>query len=224
MKKILYIFLVIISILLIYFNVNNHKYNYTIIGDEIISDSIGNYNYYVKNYLERKNSLISFNNLYYNDSIIGLANDIKNNRTIIKGDNEYYLKKVLRESDFVVIDIGMKILNKNYDQYNMNKNYYYFNRMLDEIEKLIEEVTKYSCGKILFLGYYNPSNYYDAKTDEFFYNIDSKLQEMLSRKSIIYVDLYDLVKGNHYKLSNNSYLLNQYAHKKIASIIEYYLE
>ena len=39
---------------------------------------------------------------------------------------------------------------------------------------------------------------------------------------IIYIDLYELVKGNKYK--GNSYLLNTSGYQKIASLIEFYIK
>ena len=224
MKKIIYLILSVIIIILIYLEYSNLEYNYVSIGDELInsSNSKENFNDYVKEYLIKNNRLKSFNNYFYNSTIVGITNDIKKNRTIRIDDKEYYIKKVLRESDFLVISIGMEKIINNYDKYDMNKNYRYFDKMYNEIEKLIIEINKYAKGEILFLGYYNPTNYYDSKTDELFYNMDLRLNELLEKYNIIYIDLYDKVKGNQYK--NDFALLNFYGNKKISDIIEYYLE
>lgn len=221
MKKIFYIVLTIISIIAIYLEYGNKKYNYVSLTNEfIINDR--NYNNYIDEYLIKNNKLDSFNNYYTNDSIKGLINDIKNNRTIRIKANEYYLKKVLRESNIVVIDICMKKVSDNYSKYDIKNNYYLFNEMFIEIEDLIKEIRKYAKATILFLGIYNPSNYYDSKTDELFYNYNIKLKSMLEKYSVDYVDLYEMIKSNKFKKDNNSFMLNSYGSKYIADIIESY--
>ena len=229
MKNIIYFLFTLIAIFFIYIEYNDFQYNYVSVGDSLInninSNNIkGSYNNYVKDYLIKNNKLKNFNNYFYNSSISGLTNDIKNNRTISINNKDYYLKKVLRESDIVVISIGMEGLTINYDKYDVNKNYRYFNKMYEEIEKLIMEIKKYAKGKILFLGYYNPTSYYSSDIDELFFNMDIKLNELFEPLDVIYIDLYEIVKGNQYKDENKPYLLNTYGNKKISDIIEYYLE
>ncbi len=137
-------------------------------------------------------------------------------------NKDYFIKKVLRESDILIVSVGSLDFFLNYNKYNMKENYIYFNKMYNEINDLIKEIKKYAQGIIIFLGYYNPTNYYDSKTDEFFYNTDVKLNKLM-KDDIIYIELYELVKGNKYK-DNNSVYLNKYGYKKIANIIEYYIE
>ena len=182
------------------------------------------YNDYVKEYLENKGKLFFFNNSFYNNKISGLTEDIKNNRTIWNNNKEFYIKKILRESDVLVISIGMEELKDNYDKYNINNNYIYFNKMYSAIEKLINEIKKYAKGTILFIGYYNPTIYYDSKTDEFFYNLDIKLNRLMMKNDIVYINMYEIVKGNHYKDNLDTPFLNSYGYKKLATSIEYYLE
>ena len=73
------------------------------------------------------------------------------------------------------------------------------------------------------LGYYNPTNYYDSKTDEFFYDMDIRLNELMMSNDIIYLDLYEVIKSNRYK-DSDKHVLNIRGFKKIANLIEYYLE
>ena len=171
----------------------------------------------------KNNKLHHFNNYFCNKSISGLIKDIQNNRTI-RIEEDYYLKKVLRESDIVVVNVGMERIINSYDKYDMNKNYRLFDELCIEIESLIKEIRKYAKGDVLLIGFYNPTNYYDSKTDELFYNTDIKLNNIMEKYSSIYIDLYDKIKSNQYKDAKKPYLLNSYGERMISDTIEYYLE
>ena len=208
MKKILGLLFSIICLFLIYHLFDKNKVNYVSVSENLYS-----YNDYVKDYLISKKRLNSFNTEFINNSINNLYKDLKNNRTIRVNNNDYYFKKVLRESDFVVINIGMTELNNSYDKYDMNKNNSFFSKMYLDIERFIQEIKKYAQGKILFIGLYNPSNYYDANTDRFFYDVNIKLNELMLKNNIIYIDLYEMAKNNKENIQ-----------EKIANIINFYLE
>lgn len=230
MKKIGVICLTLVFLFLIYYHFDNKKINYVSIGDGITRginiygyESYG-YNDFIYDYLKKKNKLGEFNSYFYSPTVLKLTKDIKDNKTIRVDYNEYYIKKVLRESDMLVISVGEDELAKNYNKYNMEKNYIFFDKMYAEIDNLIKEVKKYAKGQILFLGYYNPTNYYDSKTDEFFIDLDVRLNELMMYHDIVYIDLYEIVKGNRFKDSDNHHELNIRGFKKIANIIEYYLE
>jgi len=156
MKKILFLIILFLSLFGIYKAFDNPKLNYISIGDSLINginpyNNMGyGYNDYVKNYLERNNKLRSFNNYYYNNSLKGLTEDIKNNRTIMVDDKEYFLKKILRESDIIVVSSGMDELSFNYQEDDMKYNYQYFDKMYNDIEELILELKKYSINDIIF--------------------------------------------------------------------------
>lgn len=230
MKKIFCVLITLLLIFLIYKQFDNHKINYLSIGDGLIrgmnSFNVENYGYndYIYEYLKQKNKLNSFNNSFYNTKIMNLLEDIKKNRTIWSRNSEFYLKKLLRESDFLVISIGMEELAKNYNSDNMDDNYIFFNKMYIAIEKLIIEIKKYAKGKIVFIGYFNPTNYYDSKTDEFFYNVDIKLNRLMMNNNITYIDLYEMVKGRRFKDNIKTPFLNVKGYKKLAEIIEFYFD
>ena len=221
MKKIIYIVLTIIAIFSIYIDNNKKKYNYVSLTDK--KYNYRNYDTYIKEYLIKNNKLHHFNNYFCNKSISGLIKDIQNNRTI-RIEEDYYLKKVLRESDIVVVNVGMERIINSYDKYDMNKNYRLFDELCIEIESLIKEIRKYAKGDVLLIGFYNPTNYYDSKTDELFYNTDIKLNNIMEKYSSIYIDLYDKIKSNQYKDAKKPYLLNSYGERMISDTIEYYLE
>ena len=224
MKKILFLLVTFLCIFLIYQVKNPKKINYVSIGDSLIRGinsfnvkDIG-YNELVKESLYQKNQLGQFNNYFYNKTISGLLKDIQNNRTIWIDNHEYYIKKVLRESDIIVVSVGMEELFYHYD------NKAYFDKMYSDIEKLILEIRKYAQGKIIFLGYFNPTNYYDSDIDEFFCNMDNRLNNILKEHNAIYISLYELVKENTCQDKYPSPFLNRNGYIMIARMIEKYLE
>ncbi len=225
MKKILVFFLVFLCIIGTYYGLNYKKINYVSLSDSVMNNSFNYYSYndYLKEYLIVHEKLGSYSIDFTNHSIYLMYKDIHNNRTI-KIDKEYYLKKVLRESDIVVISLGVEELSHSYHKYNMESNYVLFNKLYINILQLIKEIKKYAQSNIVFLGYYNPTNYYDGKVDEFFYYMDDKLNRLMVDNGIAYISLYELVKGNNYKNASNRALLNTDAHQRIASILKFYFK
>ena len=218
MKKITILLITILGIYLIYIFFSNNKINYVSITDNIIN----NYNYIIEDYLTNKDKLDNFNNYFNSSTIKKTYQDIKNNRTIQVDKNYYYLKKILRESDVLVISVGMEEVVNYFNKYDMKNNYDCFDTMYFDIERLIKEIKKYAYGKIIFIGYYNPTNYYDANIDRFFYDIDIRLNKLMMDNDIIYINLYEMIKENKFK-ENDGVHLNYLANKRISYIVEYYL-
>ena len=161
MKKIIIVLIILISLFLIYNFFNKESINYVAIGDTLNRginsyNTFGyGYNDYLKNYLVNNNLLNNFNDKFYNTSISNLTRDILNNQTIICNNKEINIKKTLRESDVLVIGIGMDELAYffNNDYLNINDN---FNNFIDNLQEFIKVVREYAKNKIIFLGYYNP--------------------------------------------------------------------
>lgn len=212
MKKIIFLLITVLLVYLIY-NLSIKKTNYLLINDSIIGD--------LNNYLtvSGKDKIYQFSN----NSIYKVYQDIINNNAIKINDDILYSKKVLRETDIIIISVGMEELNSNFDKYNMNNNYNYFNTMVLNIKNLINEISKYNYGKVVFLGLYNPKPYYDSSIDQFFYNVDIVLNRLMNENNAIYIPLYELIKCNNYRL-NNSIYLNIYGKKSITALIENYLQ
>ena len=160
----------------------------------LISDGFSNYNF-VEDYLINKETIGTYNDLFICSSISDLYKEINNNKTIRVDNKDYYLKKVLRESDVLIINVGMKELSNTFDKYDINNNYQYLNKLYYDMQNLINEINKYAYGKIIFIGFYNPTNYYDAKIDSFFYEIDSKLMTLLTKNNIEYISTYEIMKN-----------------------------
>ncbi len=220
LKKTIAFISFIFSFFLIYKLFDNNKINFVSISDYSINSDY-NYNDYLLEYLTNRKRLGTFNNSFVNIDILSIYKDVLNNRTIRVNNNDYYFKKVLRESDFIVISAGMNEIINNYDKYDMNKNKKLFSSIYSNVKLLIKEIRKYSKGKIVFLGYYNPTNYYDSLVDEVFYDLDNKLNKLMLDNKISYISLYELIKGNKYK--NNKAIINKEGFIKISNSIIFYL-
>ena len=199
-----------ILILYIIYNSCNNKTNYVSITDYYINNS--NYNNYIYDYLNTNNKLGTFINEFNNKDIKKIYVDIKNNRTIRVNNKDLYFKKVLRESDIVVINVGMSELSRNYDKYEMKNNNDVFEKIFFNLQILMNELKKYSKGTIIYVGLYNPTNYYDASVDSFFNNLNHKLRKLMEENGIVYLDIYELYKNDKHAID-----------RKIADIIKYYI-
>lgn len=161
----------------------------------LINDSVNDLSSYIS---ISNNKLISVNR----NTINSLYKSIINNDTI----NDSYFKKTLRESDIIIINIGMEEISNFIINNDINKNYVYFSKLVSDINNLISEIRKYNYSKIIFVGYYNPIKYYDSKIDSFFYNLELELNNLLKEKDIMYIPMYEIIKTNNYKIYNTIYL------------------
>ena len=143
MKKILIILLCPLIVYIIFILANDNSINYVSIGDSSIKginqyNIVGyGYNDYVKNYLIRNNLEHTFNNYYFNSSIDGLKNDIQNNKILMINNHEYSIKKVLRESDLLVISTGMDELNFYLASFRTSKFNDLMNSFYEELDSLL---------------------------------------------------------------------------------------
>ena len=177
----------------------------------IISNNEIEYDMALQKYLLTRYKNVNINNFFRNKKVEGIISDINDNRTIWVSNIEYYLKKQLRESDYIIIDVTEEF-NNNYNPYDMQYNYQSFENFYQKIQKLMIEVKKYTINKIIFIGLFNSSDYYDSNTDAFFYHINLKLNSLMNDNGFVYINTYELVKGNH-TLERNSF------NKKLAEII-----
>ena len=121
--------------------------------------------------------------------------------------------KLLKYNDFFIsnnIDSLIKNINNNRTIRYNNQDFY--------IKKELRE----SDIIVIFVGQEELYNYYDSKSDEFFYNINTKLSNLMAENNIKYIDLYEKIKENNYK--NDNIHLNYAGNKMIMDIISIYLE
>ena len=231
MKKIIIPILIIFFTFVIYKANDDNLIDYVSIGDSINLgiNSYGNYSYgyndYIKTYLENNNLLHKYNSFYSkNDyTIEELLNDIKNNKTILYNDKTYNIKKELREADLLTIAIGMdefsKILNSK-DISNFNNIKPSLDKMISNMDELLNGIKKLSKAEIILIGYYNTNNNYNKDTDKVFAYMNDNYRDITKKYSIKYVDIYKVISQDKSYLPNqNDYHLTSKAYLKIATKI-----
>lgn len=229
MKKIVIPILIVFLTFIIYKTNDDNLVDYMAIGDSLSLgiNSYGNHSYgfndYLKSYLENNNLLHHYNSLYSKNDykIEELINDIKTNKNILYDDKTYNIKKELREADLLTISIGMdelvNLLNAN-KEFNEIQND--LDKLCNNMDTLIKEITSLSKTKIILLGYYNPSNNFDKNTNQIFAYINDKYMRIASKYSITYIDIYEEIsQDKNYLPNKNDYHLTSKGYLKIANKI-----
>ena len=227
MKKIIIGILIIIFLTFIIYKSNaNNLIDYMSIGDsfDIGINSYGNNTYsyrdYLKNYLNN-NNLLHKTYFYYSKSnytIEELLNDITINKEVIYNDRMYNIKKDLREADLITISIGLDELISIIED-NKNDNIYVkIDKMIDNMNILINNVQKISSSNIILIGYYNPYLNSNKELERLFAYINDKYYDIAKKYKITYIDIYKIINKN-YLPNIRDYHLNSKGYLKIASKI-----
>ena len=227
MKKIIIGILIIIFLTFIIYKSNaNNLIDYMSIGDsfDIGINSYGNNTYsyrdYLKNYLNN-NNLLHKTYFYYSKSnytIEELLNDITINKEVIYNDRMYNIKKDLREADLITISIGLDELISIIED-NKNDNIYVkVDKMIDNMNILINNVQKISSSNIILIGYYNPYLNSNKELERLFAYINDKYYDIAKKYKITYIDIYKIINKN-YLPNIRDYHLNSKGYLKIASKI-----
>ena len=227
MKKIIIGILIIIFLTFIIYKSNaNNLIDYMSIGDsfDIGINSYGNNTYsyrdYLKNYLNN-NNLLHKTYFYYSKSnytIEELLNDITINKEVIYNDRMYNIKKDLREADLITISIGLDELISIIED-NKNDNIYVkVDKMIDNMNILINNVQKISSSNIILIGYYNPYLNGNKELERLFAYINDKYYDIAKKYKLTYIDIYKIINKN-YLPNIRDYHLNSKGYLKIASKI-----
>lgn len=227
MKKIIIGILIIIFLTFIIYKSNaNNLIDYMSIGDsfDIGINSYGNNTYsyrdYLKNYLNN-NNLLHKTYFYYSKSNYTteeLLNDITINKEVIYNDRMYNIKKDLREADLITISIGLDELISIIED-NKNDNIYVkVDKMIDNMNILINNVQKISSSNIILIGYYNPYLNSNKELERLFAYINDKYYDIAKKYKITYIDIYKIINKN-YLPNIRDYHLNSKGYLKIASKI-----
>ena len=160
MKKIIYLlflFLFIFMCYLIYELTDNDNLTCLVIGDSI-ADNI---------YLRENKKINNYNNQFINKDhrMIDLLHIIKYNEEINYQNKTISIHQLLKQSDIVIISIGMNDIYAKLEDDPKNM-YTYLNEMVNNMELILDEISRYKNAKIIVLGYYN---IFDKKNDLFIY-------------------------------------------------------
>lgn len=215
MKKIIYLlflFLFIFMCYLIYELTDNDNLTCLVIGDSI-ADNI---------YLRENKKINNYNNQFINKDhrMIDLLHIIKYNEEINYQNKTISIHQLLKQSDIVIISIGMNDIYAKLEDDPKNM-YTYLNEMVNNMELILDEISRYKNAKIIVLGYYN---IFEKKNDLFIY-INYKIKRITEKHDYIYIDTNKNLNNNQkYLLKNNQFYLNDHGYQEINELIVEKLE
>ena len=220
---------------IIYAVLRTDKKNYLALGDSIargVSPHGGemySYNDYVVEYLRSKNAL----NNYYRDFAISdlrtndLINMIQDNYVLWVKDKKITIQQALAKANIITVSVG------SYDLYNhlgitnggerikshegLNR---YFRSMFTDLDNLLKTIKKYTTGRIIVLGFYNPKIDSDEDLDSIFRFIDSSYATVAEKNGCDYISLNEDISKNLEFLPNMDNIhMNYKGHKLISEKI-----
>lgn len=205
MKKIILILFLFLSCYFIYQLTEDKQPSYLVIGNSIAD------NPYLKDNTKK------YNNIYINENyrIIDLINIIKYNQEIELDNKKISIHRLLKNSDILFISIGM---NDIYYKLNADtKNIYtYINDMINNMEILLAEISKYHYKQVFIYGYYNINN---TNNDIFAY-LNYKMKKIATNYHYEYIELNDILKNNpKFYQKATDFNLNNQGYNEINKII-----
>lgn len=220
----LIIFLIVCMVtFFIYQKYQDQRVTYTAIGDGFAGginsfhDKSYGYSDYLRDYLEKEDNLKNYyHNFTYSDMTIkDLYKDILLNAHDQENNN---IRQVLRESNLLTISVGINDLiykadvEKNISEYKETK---IMEEIMDNFDRMIEEVRKYYQNDIIIIGYYN---FYSQNSVErtLLDNLNKKLKEYSKKNHLIFVDNSNLNSNLDDYLDNpNTFYPNHLGYEKI---------
>ena len=207
MKKIILVLFLFLSCYFIYNITEDKSLSCLVIGDTIADNP----------YLKKNKIINKYNNYYINQDyrIIDLINTIKYNEEIKINDKPISIHRLLKNSDILIISIGM---NDIYYKINDDtKNIYtYMNDMVNNMEILLEEINKYNYKQVFILGYYNITN----KHQDLFTYLNYKIKKVVDKYNYTHIEADSIIKNNPNFLKNNqNYYLNEAGYNEFSKII-----
>lgn len=216
MKKIMFLFIILLSVLFIYLKNKDGKIFYLALGD---SYSLGmtpyngydyGFNDYVKDYLIENNKLEQ----YIKDfSISGyrtidLLRDITDNKNIVIADKEVTIQQALIKADLVTLSIGTNdIISMSYIALDNS----YVSEAMNDMENLLFTIRKYCKEKIIAVGYLTKNATYEYANE--------KYKQLCEKYDIIYIDSTTLLNDSKYFPNPNNIHPSKEGYKIIADKI-----
>ena len=149
MRKILFVLFVFLFVFIIYLANMDKKVYYLALGDS--SDSVDNYSFYIKDYLNEKDVLEKAVYDYSNssDRITDIYNRIISNEKSKGGT----LKNSLIKADLVTLKINIDDVYEKIEDSSFTDVYDYIDDLTKDFDKLLNLIRKYSKEDIMFIGY-----------------------------------------------------------------------
>lgn len=185
MKKIIFIIICFILVLVIFKLQNNDIYYLNL-------NSISNNDYSIY-YKDTIKNLKYYNNNFNIEEyrITDLIRDIKENKEITINNKKQTIENSIIKADIITIWIGM-----NEIKYKINSSpdelYNYSDQLLTDMEELFILLRKYSKEEIIFLNFYSPTN----NNSEVITYLNKKLEIIASEYNIKILDISKIIKNN----------------------------
>ena len=212
-KKIITIALLgaILSVI-IYFFTQNNEITIVSIGDGISSGmtSYGiegySFNDYLKEDYRTKHELKEY--IEYaipNKTVKELIYEIKENKSIVKKEEQIEIKQAINKADILTIAIGMDEL-ANIKITNQIKNEY-----LHDLEELLSMIKMLNGKKVIVISLYTWGKN-DLLTIE---KLNAGIRDIALSNGFLFVDINKILMNKDYYLSTDSYYINYLGHKSI---------
>lgn len=194
---------------------NNKEINYTILGDkELFSNNLKSVNFSDMIYqkLDDDNLLGFYSKDFIRKDIriIDVMNDINDNISI---DN-ITIQNIIKRTDIMILSIGNNEINYKLSKIDKDINndveiYKYFDEIVNDASKLIDDIQKINKCKIIFLGYYNDTN--NVNNDKYYIYVNDKIENMIKDKKQEFINLYNLLNKNELYLTKSTpiYITNE---------------
>lgn len=213
MKKIFFLLLTILIIVVIYIlNIDSKIYVFSI-GDSIaigkvdLKDSVYSYDDFIKKEFDDDNKLEKYVNTYQKPSLRmnDVINDINSNKKIAYSNKTYNIKNILIKSDLVIISINNDvILDKISNYYNINELYTWGDEIIIEYEKMINLIRNYCKEKVIVVGNYYPNNFEsNNEIVDFIHYLNSEFLEISQIYNVDYINTYTLLNKDNLLIGTN---------------------
>lgn len=229
MKKILFYVFIVLSVFIIYKYTYKKEIKYVAMGDEL-SLGINSYDYndygyndYLVDYFKQKNYDVNYSNFSKrNYELEDLIEDINNN---IKNDEGKNIKRELRESNIVILSIGLNDIYGNSSlgnilvkQKNIDKLIDKSNEITKNLDTAFKQIKKYAKGKLYFISLYTPSNFECENINQIteFYN--NEFKRVCNNNKVVFVK-YNIDDNKTYLNNPKTIYPNTHGYNQISDSI-----
>lgn len=185
-KVLLVLFIVVVSIFLIYLFHRDNKIYYVSIND--YSNATNAYDSLISSNLKKANKLEKFINEFSSESlrITDVINSIDNNTEIIKNNKKISIQHALIKADLLTIMLGNNELKYKISTSGIKELYSYVDSIINDYDILLESIRKYCKEDIIVIGVYYETNNEDILNLVKYYN--KKLSDLSKSYDIKFID------------------------------------